>query len=84
MEAAGPSGRYFVERVGELFINDTDRAWPETLYINNPMIAAVVILLLAILFSLAWRGPGQSGIESNPTGETHQRDEHGAAKAIRD
>ena len=47
------------ETVGELFINDADREWSETLDINKPMTGALVILLLAILFSLAWRNPGQ-------------------------
>ena len=38
-------------------MSSTDSEWPETFNITNPMTVAIVILALAILFSLAWRDP---------------------------
>jgi hypothetical protein len=54
------------------------------LTLKDAMTGALVILLLAILFSFAWRDPDQGGVESTPTRRTHQTDERRPADAIRD
>jgi hypothetical protein len=51
------------EKIDEAFINDTSKRWSEKLKTTTSMIAALVILLLAVLFSLAWRDQPVQGRE---------------------
>ncbi len=43
------------EKIDEAFINNADQEWSKMVTTATPMIAILAILLLAILFSLAWR-----------------------------
>jgi hypothetical protein len=55
MVAASLVGNASRDKVDDM--SSTDSEWPETFNITNPMTVAIVILALAILFSLAWRDP---------------------------
>jgi hypothetical protein len=51
------------EKIDETFINDADPEWSKKLNTPAPMIAILVTLVLAILFSLAWRDHPVQGRE---------------------
>ena len=67
MVAASLLGDTSSQKVDEVFIDDAARERLEALNNINRMTDALVILILAILFSLAWRDPVQRSRESSLT-----------------